>query len=734
MTAVKEKNVIGDRRSVMRQARLAIRDVYDVIVELVTNADDRYQRLEAEGTIEIEIERGRGKTPREVRVRDFADGMTLDVMDEKLSQTGGRVSGMEEGYSVRGTNSRGAKDIAALGNVAFESIAASDGQFHSCEITDSFVFRPRGTVAASSKVRASVGIAKGSGTLVTVKLGRNHSIPQPANLLDRIQRLVALRDILGDSRRTIVLRDSARRKSVVLKASSLEGKERVKETFSVPGYPEAKAKLIISRSGTPFAREPSRFRLGGIVVKSRRAIHEATYFDPDLETNPHALWFYGKLVCPYIDDLWNEFDEHFEKGVEPDPANPVPILDPSRQTGLTRDHPFVQALSRETIKRLRPLVEEERQREEKQRADIESEATRRRLNALERAAIKFMNEFGEDEEASRDPDRSQAGSRFKTQGFVLNPPFAQMIEGHSQRFWLTVSQEAFPEFEVGSNVQIECLTREVTADKRVVGLEPHPTKQGILRAIWSVKALAATSATGIRVRVGPITTESAIEVFKNEADKYRDVIDLTFGRKRYRLYTDGMRKRVRVLAPLGVVPKAVVLDVLLSNRHFSLSGSREIRPQERLGVAIADFYVQSDGTEAKGLLAVSVNGKEASAEVESVASPGAGLKINLEDIDLKNQRYRWRQNVLEIAARHPSLARYLGPKAQGFPGQESKHFRVLLAEIVADAVCAKLLAQNIQANPEDYENADWDQYYADYSRYMAGFLPVAHKLQCPEGD
>jgi hypothetical protein len=109
------------------------------------------------------------------------------------------------------------------------------------------------------------------------------------------------------------------------------------------------------------------------------------------------------------------------------------------------------------------------------------------------------------------------------------------------------------------------------------------------------------------------------------------------------------------------------------------------------------------------------------------------VKIELKDIDLKHQRSRWRQNVLEIAARHPSLRRYLGSETAGFPGQESKHFRVLVAEIVADALCYKLLADNIRKNPEDYENADWDQYYADYSKYFSDFLPIAHKLQCPEG-
>ena len=108
------------------------------------------------------------------------------------------------------------------------------------------------------------------------------------------------------------------------------------------------------------------------------------------------------------------------------------------------------------------------------------------------------------------------------------------------------------------------------------------------------------------------------------------------------------------------------------------------------------------------------------------------MRIKLEDIDLGNQRYRWRQNVLEIAGKHPSLRRYLGEKATGFPGQESIHFRLLLAEIVAEAVCAHLLSRNVEASPEDYEDADWDLYYAEYSKYMTKFLPIAHKLQCPQ--
>ena len=82
------------------------------------------------------------------------------------------------------------------------------------------------------------------------------------------------------------------------------------------------------------------------------------------------------------------------------------------------------------------------------------------------------------------------------------------------------------------------------------------------------------------------------------------------------------------------------------------------------------------------------------------------MSINIEDVDLENQRYRWRQNTLELAARHPSFKRYLGDKEDNFPGQETKHFRLLVAEVVADAVCARLVSHNVQANPEEYEDGE----------------------------
>jgi len=204
MAGKQVRSISAHRRALIQAAMQAVRDIFDGIVELVTNSDDRYQILGVKGIIDIEIERRRGKTPSVLRVRDFADGMDAATMEKKLSFIGGRDSGLDKGEAVRGTHSRGAKDVAALGLVVFQSIAG-DGKFHSCEITPYFEFILHESQAISPKIRRALGIPTGTGTLVTIELDHTQRVPQHDKLNDQIRRLTSLRNILTDDRRRVVL-------------------------------------------------------------------------------------------------------------------------------------------------------------------------------------------------------------------------------------------------------------------------------------------------------------------------------------------------------------------------------------------------------------------------------------------------------------------------------------------------------------------------------------------------
>jgi hypothetical protein len=726
MKRLQSRNFRFDARYRLQNARLSIRDIYDVITELVTNCDDRYQILGTKGRIEIEVQRQRSGKGSILKVRDYADGMNSQTMDKKLQGYGQRISGLERGESVRGTNSRGAKDIAALGRASFESIPG-DGYFHRCDIHHQFT--PYQSEALTPAHRRRIGIAKGTGTLATVRLDPGVKVPQHEKLADEISRLVSLREILSDPNRTVVVKDLNQDKRDRVFAPIIDGNEKIKQTIEVPGYPGATAKLIVKRAHKQFEREKNRFRVGGILIKATHAVHEATLFDPRLEMDPHAAWFFGKLTCPYIDELWNEYDDATELQAKSDPKNPFPVVDPLRKEGLVREHPFVQALFGEALKLLRPLVENERKQAESQKAKVESRETRKRLDKLESAAAKFMEDNQEDDDVSRDPNKGDQSTRLKERGYSLNPPFAQLVCGHSQKFWLNIRQEAFPEFQVGTDVHIKCLTDDITSSKGTCGLEPHPTQEDVLRSVWTVKALKVTPATGIRVRVGSIVEETVIEVFATEADKYKYVTDLQFARKQYRVSTNNKKKSIVLMAPIALIPKTTPFEIECSSSDFDFSGKRQLEPSKATGVARSVFSVRSGRTGASGILTARVAGRETSVKLVGADPKGTGISIKLEDIDLGNQRYRWRHNVLEIAARHPSLRRYLGTKSAGFPGQEKQHFRVLVAEIVADAVCSKIVEKREAMGNYDDEDTDWNFFYAEYSKLTTEFLPMAHSLQ-----
>jgi len=711
-----------------QNAQMAVRDVYDALVELITNADDRYVFLHQPGRIEIEVERRRKDTPSIIRVRDFADGMTLEVMRRKLARLGDRVSGMAEGLPVRGTNSRGAKDVAVMGGVVFESVV--EGRYHRCEITERGYFSAADKSPRMSKgERESLGILSGTGTVVTLSVSSDvATVPQHDKMTEQLSSLVVLRDILSSPDREVVLIDLNRDRQDIVKAPQIEGRDVLKERLVIPDYPHADAKLIIRRATRRLESGRSKFREGGILIKSQHAIHEATLFAPELEHDPHAAWFFGRLTCGYIEHLANDYDDRFERGLKPSADNALPIVDPLRKAGVTRDHPFIRALFGAALKHLRPLVEEERRQRETKHAEIEDQGTRRRLRALEKEATKFLDRYLHEDEAARDPNEKTADAQLRQKGFSFSPPFAQVVVGQSLRYWLNVRQDVFPELAVGDPAELTCASTEISCGRRVVLMETHPSQEGVIRAVWVVRGELVTPATEVTVRLNPIVAASSIEVLAEERDKYSWVDQLTFGAKRYRVRV-GSSRQVAIYAPCpSFAADSTLLKIDVDQTGMTIGGEPVLRPRPEWGVLVCKLRLTADKPDRKGTVTASALGRTCTAQIETVEALGTSIKIAVRNVDHVNQRYRWRGNVLEIAAKHPSLRRYLGPPDE-FPGQGEKHFRVLLAEIVAEAVCALLISKNASARPDEYQDYDWENYYADYTKLMTEFLPIAHASQ-----
>ena len=118
-------------------ANWAIRgDIVRALVELVTNSDDSYRRLEAKGVpgsglIKVAINRKHQEAI--IEVTDEAEGFDDEKMSDRVGTYAADTSGFTDGLSVRGIFGRGLKDaILGLGEGKVQSII--DGFYYECSL------------------------------------------------------------------------------------------------------------------------------------------------------------------------------------------------------------------------------------------------------------------------------------------------------------------------------------------------------------------------------------------------------------------------------------------------------------------------------------------------------------------------------------------------------------------------------------------------------------------------
>lgn len=244
----------------------AIRDVFDALVELITNCDDSYHRLftkglsrEDGGSILIEYLVQRNE-PSHLIVHDRAEGMTLQEMQNKLGDVGTRQS--KDGD--RGFMARGAKDCTELGRMITESI--KDDRYYKCELSPKPQFIPWEDRKATDEIRKRLHIPRGNGTVVTLMIEQRHSMPRFESIARDLPWHFALRDILSeDSHTKVVLknlnRPNERAEKIVYRQP--DGELVCDESFEIPNYTKATARLKIWKSSEAFEDTSDHFRHSG---------------------------------------------------------------------------------------------------------------------------------------------------------------------------------------------------------------------------------------------------------------------------------------------------------------------------------------------------------------------------------------------------------------------------------------------------------------------------------------
>lgn len=355
ITLISSRKLQYADRVALQQADQAIRkDVLRALVEIITNSNDSYSRLEdagnpVSGEIIIDVKRKHDNSL--IRVRDYAEGMNDVRMDKVVGTYGEATSGLKEDKPVRGMWGRGLKD--AIFGLGYGYVRSFQGdRFYSSSLllkNNVPTFELESPVPATPVLREKYGIPAGNGAVIEIIVSRDDvKMPQYENIRNYLQRHFELRPIMSNPSRRILLRDIGAagkiRHEHVLSYKSPRGEKVLDEEIHLEEFP-ANARLEVFRSNIQLSTrgEEGDYADGGLLVISKSMVISLTMLK--FENDPYAAFFYGSIDCDYLHDLLK---------------NDEPVLTATRD-GINWSHPFAKVLKTAVEEKLEPLVQAERE-------------------------------------------------------------------------------------------------------------------------------------------------------------------------------------------------------------------------------------------------------------------------------------------------------------------------------------------------------------------------------------
>jgi hypothetical protein len=643
---------------------------------------------------------------------------------------------------------RGAKDCSELGRLVFESI--KDDHYAKCELTPQAKFIALVARRATRQNREQLGIHRGNGTVATLYIDGSQKFPRFDRIARDLPRHFALRDILAENSPTkLTLRNVNRRdEEESLVYGPPLGEIVFDEVFAVEPY-GVTAHLRILRAPEPFDDdgERDRFRRSGFLIKAVRAIHECTLFSQEFERDPLAKKYFGRVECEYIDVLLREYDKRREAGLPSLPENPALLIDPNRQRGLNRDHPFTKALFLTPMERLRAVIAADRENQRVQKREISNRETQARLSRLAKKATEFLKQQLEDVQLSNGEEFEN--SAFKN-GTLIFPPFLNLAVGQERTLTYYVKTALLDRVIGDKVVRITANSTVLTVIDSTVEIKPHKSKEDRYLGTFRLRGDALQDNIEIRAVLDGLPPASATVSIKDKSvEQHVFEYPLEFEYREYRV-REGSRRSLQLYAKY---PEVVVAPttVAVESRDISaiaIRGTCTLAPVAGTNYATGTVIVQGRKLHAKAEVNASANGRTAIAQARVVQSPpesGVDIKIELRDEDYGKFRALWadreqKPNLLLVSARHKSVSRYLGPGPE-FEGQNSPLFRVLLAEIVAESVARRALVLECKERTRDFRWADLkedhliaDDVFTNLQQRIRDFVADAHEIMLTEAE
>jgi hypothetical protein len=252
----------------------------------------------------------------------------------------------------------------------------------------------------------------------------------------------------------------------------------------------------------------------------------------------------------------------------------------------------------------------------------------------------------------------------------------------------------------------------------------------VLTGTTKLTAGSTLGGTMLNAQLGIRGDDCAVEVVEPTA-KPAPVAPagLEFERAAYRLVLN-KAKKIKVRAPLSAYPEGtamrvtsgvkgiVVLDggmVELHRHDEALAMEGTIHVEGRVEKDSADLTV-TDPTHRTSTARATVVRREES---------GTDFEPKLVPEFQGDQRAQWSTDysVLRIMGEHPAVRLYVGDKEKDYPGQDSREFKMLTAELMSDAVVRRILQEKYRE-----DELDAGSFYVMHNKLMARLLVRAHKV------
>ena len=485
-------------RVAIQQADQAIRkDVFRALVEIITNSNDSYSRLEQAGWSvggEIFIDLHRKHKNSTLRVWDHAEGMNDSRMDKVVGTYGEATSGIKEDKNVRGMWGRGLKDsIFGLGHGYVHSFKG--GNFYSCSLLIKNgvpTFTLDEPVRALVPVRQQYGILEGNGTIIDIVVSRDDvKVPQFDNLRNYLQRHFELRPIMSNPKRKIILReltaDGKVKQEHTLGYKPPKGDKVLSERIKVPDHP-AWVKLEFFRSSIQLSTrgEEGDYADGGLLVISKGMVLSLTMLK--YENDPVAAYFYGTMQCDYLHDLLK---------------NDEPVLTATRD-GINWSHPFAKALKLAVEAKLEPLIEKERKhalREERTKLD-------KQLRQKIDRALHELNHIAVSELSNRKDSAAQIVLPDSGMAFVPERAYVQT----GRVLTLTLRADIKKKAKPNDIVNIASNSAEIIVLTPTVTLKPHRDDPSVGEAQVKVEGRQVGEEGIITAFLGKLHAQAMVQV------------------------------------------------------------------------------------------------------------------------------------------------------------------------------------------------------------------------------